>query len=201
MTLSVFGSQLAPTVSTASSMPLPVSTVGVAVTVNNVAAPLYYASPGQLNIQIPYETAVNQPATLRVNNNGLIATYQLNMVPAAPGIFTDSSGGIVPIAAGNRGSIVSLYLTGAGAVNPEVATGAAPGAGTPIVYLPKPSLSVVVTVGGVPAAIEFIGIPAGLVGVTQINFYVPSGITDGTQPVVVIVNGQASAAANLRVAN
>jgi uncharacterized protein (TIGR03437 family) len=168
MTLSVFGSQLAPSVSTASSVPLPVSTVGVAATVNNVAAPLYYVSPGQLNIQIPYQTAVNQPATLRVNNNGLIASYQLNMVPAAPGIFTDSSGGIVPVATGNRGSIVSVYLTGAGAVNPEV---------------------------------EFIGIPAGLVGVTQINFYVPSSITDGTQPVVVTVNGQASSAAFLAVAN
>jgi uncharacterized protein (TIGR03437 family) len=201
MTLSVFGSQLAPSVSTASSVPLPVSTIGVAATVNNVAAPLYYVSSGQLNIQIPYETAVNQPATLRVNNNGLIATYQLNMVPASPGIFTDSNGGIVPIATGNRGSIVSLYLTGAGAVNPEVATGATPGAGTPIADLPRPSLNVVVTVGGVPAAIEFIGIPAGLVGVTQINFYVPSGITDGTQPVVVTVNGQASSAANLRVTN
>jgi uncharacterized protein (TIGR03437 family) len=201
MTLSVFGSQLAPSVSPASSVPLPVSTVGVAATVNNVAAPLYYVSPGQLNIQIPYETAVNQPATLRINNNGLIATYQLNMVPASPGIFTDSSGGIVPIATGNRGSIVSLYLTGAGAVSPEVATGAAPGFGTPIADLPKPSLSVVVAVGGVPAAIEFIGIPAGLVGVTQINFYVPSSITDGTQPVVVTVNGQSSAAASLSVTN
>jgi uncharacterized protein (TIGR03437 family) len=201
MTLSVFGSQLAPSVSSASSVPLPVSTVGVAATVNNVAAPLYYVSPGQLNIQIPYETAVNQPATLRINNNGLIATYQLNMVPASPGIFTDSSGGVVPIAAGNRGSIVSLYLTGAGAVSPEVATGAAPGEGTPVEDLPKPSLSVVVTVGGVPAAIEFIGIPAGLVGVTQINFYVPTSITDGTQPVVVTVNGQASSAALLAVAN
>jgi uncharacterized protein (TIGR03437 family) len=37
--------------------------------------------------------------------------------------------------------------------------------------------------------------------VTQINFYVPSGITDGTQPVVVTVNGQASSAAYLKVAN
>jgi len=199
MTLSVFGSELAPSVSAASSVPLPVSTAGVAATVNNVAAPLYYVSPGQLNIQIPYETAVNQPAMLRVNNNGLIATYQLNIVPAAPGIFADSSGFIVPDGSGNRGAIVSLYLTGAGAVNPEVATGGAPAAGTPTVDLPKPSLNVVVTVGGAPAGIEFIGIPAGLVGVTQINFYVPVSITDGTQPVVVTVNGQASAAAFLNV--
>ncbi|HLK18201.1 MAG TPA: protease pro-enzyme activation domain-containing protein [Bryobacteraceae bacterium] len=201
MTLSVFGSHLAPSPSIASSVPLPFSTVGVAATVNNVAAPLYYVSPGQLNIQIPYETAVNQPATLRINNNGLIGTYQLNIVPASPGIFTDSSGGIVPVASGNRGSIVSLYLTGAGAVSPEVATGAAPNANTPVEDLPKPSLDVAVTVGGVTAPIQFIGIPTGLVGVMQINFYVPIGVQDGTQPVVVTVNGQASSAANLKVNN
>jgi uncharacterized protein (TIGR03437 family) len=59
----------------------------------------------------------------------------------------------------------------------------------------------VVTVGGVPATIEFIGVPVGLVGVTQINFYVPSSITDGTQPVVVTVGGEASAPAYLTVAN
>lgn len=199
MTLSVFGSQLAPSPSTASSLPLPFSTVGVAATVNNVAAPLYYVSPGQLNIQIPYQTAVNQPATLRINNNGLIATYQLNIVPASPGIFTDSSGAIVPIASGNRGAIVSMYLTGAGAVSPEIATGAAPNASTPVEDLPKPSLNVAVTVGGVTAPIQFIGIPSGLVGVTQINFYVPTGIQSGNQPVVVTVNGQASSAANLTV--
>ncbi len=164
MTLSVFGTELAPSVAAASSLPLPVSTVGVAATVNNVAAPLYYVSQGQLNIQIPYSTAVNQPATLRVNNNGQIAIYQLNIVQAAPGIFTDASSGIVPVAAGNRGAIVSLYVTGVGAVNPEVATGAAPAAGTPILDLPKPSLNTVVTVGGGSRSLRIHRRPRGLGG-------------------------------------
>ncbi len=201
MILSVFGSQLAPSQANASSIPLPVSTVGVAATVNNVAAPLYYVSPDQLNIQIPYETAINQVATLRVNNNGLIGSFQFNVAPAAPGIFTNASGALMPNGIANRGAIVSLYMTGAGAVNPQVATGTAPEQGTPVTSLPAPSQSVVVTVDGVPAAIQFVGVPPDLVGVMQINFYVPTGIPDGTLPVVVTVGGEASASAYLVVNN
>jgi uncharacterized protein (TIGR03437 family) len=201
MILSVFGSQLAPSNANATSVPLPVSTAGVAATVNNVAAPLYYVSPDQLNIQIPYETAVNQLATLRINNNGLIGAFQFNVVPASPGIFTNASGALVPSGSANRGAIVSLYMTGGGAVNPQVATGTAPAQGTPVTSLPVPSQNVVVTVDGVPAAIEFVGVPPELVGVIQINFYVPTGISDGTQPVVVTIGGEASAPAYLVVNN
>jgi uncharacterized protein (TIGR03437 family) len=201
MILSVFGSQLAPSAANASSVPLPVATEGVAATINNVAAPLYYVSPDQLNIQIPYETAVNQVATLRINNNGLIGSFQFNVAPAAPGIFTNASGALSPSGSANRGAIVSLYMTGAGAVNPQVATGAAPADGTAVTSLPVPSQNVVVTVDGVPAAIEFVGAPVGLVGVIQINFYVPTEIPDGTQPVVVTVGGEASAPAYLAVNN
>jgi uncharacterized protein (TIGR03437 family) len=154
-----------------------------------------------LNIQIPYETAVNQVATLRINNNGLIGSFQFNVVPAAPGIFTNASGALQPLGTANRGAIVSLYMTGAGAVNPQVATGAAPADGTAVTSLPVPSQNVVVTVDGVPASIEFVGAPVGLVGVIQINFYVPTEIPDGTQPVVVTVGGEASAPAYLAVNN
>ena len=54
-----------------------------------------------------------------------------------------------------------------------------------------------VTIGGLPATIDFIGIPSGLVGVTQINFTIPSGASIGTQPVVVTFGGVRSAAAML----
>jgi uncharacterized protein (TIGR03437 family) len=56
-----------------------------------------------------------------------------------------------------------------------------------------------VTIGDVPAPIDFIGIPAGLVGVTQINFQVPGGVGIGAQFVVVTVGGVSSAPAKLSV--
>ena len=58
-----------------------------------------------------------------------------------------------------------------------------------------------VTVGGVPATVEFAGIPAALVGVTQINYQVPASVALGTLPVVVTVGGVASAPANLTITN
>jgi uncharacterized protein (TIGR03437 family) len=58
---------------------------------------------------------------------------------------------------------------------------------------------VTVTVGGVVATVRFIGIPSGLVGVTQINFTIPATVAPGVQPVVVTVGTAASAPANLTV--
>jgi len=86
-------------------------------------------------------------------------------------------------------------------MNPQLATGAAPADGTPVNSLPKPLQNISVTVGGIPAALQFVGNPAGLVGLTQINFYVPANIADGTQPVVVTVGSEASAPASLTVSN
>jgi uncharacterized protein (TIGR03437 family) len=60
-------------------------------------------------------------------------------------------------------------------------------------------LPVTMTVGGQPASISFIGIPSGLVGVTQINYVVPANAPVGVQPVVVTVGGVASPAAKLNV--
>ena len=201
MLLAVFGSQLAPSTILASSVPLPVSAAGVAATVNGVAAPLFYVSPDQLNIQIPYQTPVNTPVTLNINNNGVVATYPLTVVSSAPGIFTDATGGLVPQSSAAIATVVSIYLTGAGTVNPQIATGAAPAAGTQVENLPQPTQAVAVYVGGVQAAVQFVGIPLGLVGVTQVNFTVPSGVPAGAQPVVVTVGGVPSPSARLTITN
>jgi uncharacterized protein (TIGR03437 family) len=55
------------------------------------------------------------------------------------------------------------------------------------------------TVANEPATIEFIGIPSGLVGVTQINYEVPADAPLGPQPVVVTVGGVASQTIQLTV--
>ncbi len=202
--LSVFGSQLAPSTASASSVPLPLTMVGVAATVNGEAAPLYYVSSGQLNIQIPYETAAGSTATLKINNNGQVTSQTFPMAAAAPGIFSQSGlviTGYAPAGTAGRGQITTLYMTGGGAVTPAVATGAPPASGTPIANLPQPTQTTTMTVGGVPAMIEFIGIPNGLVGVTQINFQVPTGVGVGPQPVVVKVGSVFSPVVTLNVTN
>jgi len=68
-----------------------------------------------------------------------------------------------------------------------------------VANLPRPQSQVSVTVGGIPASIQFEGIPSGLVGVLQINYQVPSGLTAGIHPVVVTIGGASSAEANLTI--
>jgi uncharacterized protein (TIGR03437 family) len=199
MVLSIFGSNLADAAWTASSVPLPTQVFGLTVTIGAVSAPLYYVSAGQLNVQVPYETPVNQPVTLTVNNNGRTAAATLTLAAAAPGLFTDSKGAVVLVGSAVRGSVVTMYLTGAGAVTPPVATGAAPAAGTPVAQLPAPVQSGNVTIGGAAAPIQFIGIPSALVGVTQVNVTIPAAAPLGLQPVIVTIGGVPSPAATLTI--
>jgi len=190
MLVSVFGTNLAASAQLASTLPLPLTMAGVSATVNGVAAPLLYVSPTQLNIQIPYETTTGT-ALLAVSNNGQVATYSFPVSASAPGLFTQNQQGSGPITAtssGNRGQAFALYVTGAGEVSPPIATGAVP-AGTQV---PVPLLGVSVTIGGIAAHLEYVGIPSWSVGTLQINFTVPSNAPLGVQPVVVTVGSASS---------
>jgi uncharacterized protein (TIGR03437 family) len=197
MVMSIFGSQLAPSTQTANTLPLPLTMAGVSVTINGVSAPLYFVSPGQLNVQIPYETG-SGPAVLGVNNNGQVTSFPFQVAASAPGIFT-AQGSLAPSGSGSPGQTLSMFITGEGDVTQSPGTGATPAAGTAVSKLPRPRLPVTVTVGGVPADVSFVGIPSGLVGVTQINFTVPQSAPAGSQPVIVTIGNAASPPATLSV--
>ncbi|MBZ5621265.1 MAG: Ig-like domain repeat protein [Acidobacteriia bacterium] len=196
MILSVFGTRLSSGTQSAASLPLPLSMAGVSATVNGVSAPLFYVSPTQLNIQVPYETPAGT-AVLGVNNNGQVAVTSFQVNAAAPGIFV-AGGSLVPTATARRGGALAFYITGDGDVSPPIPTGVPPAPVADLSQLPKPRLPVSVTVGGIPANIVFIGIPY-LVGVTQINITVPSNAPLGPQPVVVKVGSVSSPAGTLTV--
>jgi len=190
MLVSVFGTNLATSEQLASTLPLPLTMAGVSATVNGIAAPLLYVSPLQLNIQIPYETTTGT-ALLAVSNNGLVATNSFTVSASAPGLFTQNQQGTGPITAtssGGRGQQFALYVTGAGEVSPPIATGAVP-TGTQV---PVPLLPVSVTVGGVAANLDYVGLPSWSVGTLQVNFTVPQNAPLGAQPVVVTVGSASS---------
>jgi uncharacterized protein (TIGR03437 family) len=209
MILAVFGTQLlAPgavagaNAAVANTVPFPYTMAGVAATMDGEAAPLWYVSPTQWNIQIPYETA---PGTrdLEINNNGQVTHESITVAAAAPGVFFGPSNlianGLAPVPPGGE---TVLYLTGAGAVSPSIATGAAPLGGTAQNALPSPTQTTTITVAGkpVPTPLQFNAIIPGLVGVVQVNFTVPAGVPAGSQPVVVTVGGVPSATVYLTVA-
>jgi uncharacterized protein (TIGR03437 family) len=198
MLLSVYGTGMGNFAQSAAAIPLPNYLAGFEASVNGVSAPLYYVSPNQVNIQIPYETQPG-PATLTIGNPYENKNFRFTVGSAGPGIFTFADGAVNPSRSGARGQTVTLFVTGEGAVTPSLATGTTPSPRTPVGNLPKPRQTVTVTVGGVLADLQFVGIPSGLVGVTQINFTIPPGAPTGSQQVVVTVGTTASNTATITV--
>jgi uncharacterized protein (TIGR03437 family) len=199
MLTSLYGSQLAPAQQSAESLPLPISLQGVSVTVNGVIAPLYVVLGSQINFQIPYETGAG-PALVTVNNNGNVASYPIVVSETAPGLwpyFLNLSG--VVTSSAKNGDTLITFLTGEGAVTPALADGATPSASTSVADLPQAQLPITVTVGGLPATVEFYGIPNGLAGVSQLNLTLPTKLSVGPQKVVVSIGGVAAQTLTLQI--
>ena len=199
MLVSIYGTALGDLVQLARTIPLPQYLSGFEASVNGVPAPLYYVSPNQVNLQIPYETPLGRAALVVGNPYANSNSYNLNIASAAPGIFTNNGFIAAPFSSAAAGAITTLYITGSGILSPALRTGAAPASGSPISQLPKPTLPVEVTVAGQPAAIDFLGNPVDVVGVTQINYQVPANTPAGVQQVVVTVGAVQSQPANLTV--
>jgi uncharacterized protein (TIGR03437 family) len=197
MVMSIYGTQLGSFAQSAGTIPLPQYLAGFQATINGTIAPLYYVSPNQVNVQIPYETQTGT-ATLEVGNPYQNVTYTFQVAAAAPGIFMLADGSVNPSSSGARGQIVTLYITGDGKLTPVGTTGAAPTGRV----APKPAQAVTVTVGDVAVpqtGIQYVGVPSWSVGVTQINFTIPATVGLGVQPVIVTVGAAASMPATITV--
>ena len=196
--MTVFGTGLSPVTRSANALPLPLDIAGVSATVNGVSAPLYYVSPGQVNVQVPYETGTGL-AILGVNNNGQVASFPFTVAPAAPGLFTAPDGTLSPSGSARQGQAAVAFITGDGDTTTFLITGASPPSGTATVRLPQTRLPVTVTVGGLSATVAFAGTPPGLAGVSQVNFTVPAATPLGFQPVVISVGGVRTQTGRLNV--
>lgn len=174
---SIFGSNLAPALTQAATVPLPTQLGGVSVEVNGRAVPLYFVSPGQINAQLPYDLSPGT-ATLTVGT----ATASFTIAAAAPAIFV----------ALRQDSVAVAYVTGLGVVSPAVATGAA----APLDALAYAAAPIRATIGGVDARVEFAGLAPGFIGLGQVNVLIPDGVTDLT--LVLESNGQKSKPAAIR---
>jgi len=192
MLLTIYGTQLANTSQIATPTPPSFSLAGVTATVNGLPAPVLLVDPNQINIQIPYEAGAG-PAVLGINKNGEIAGYQFTLGPASPGVYAD------PNLSAKQGGYGTVYVAGIGETTPALRTGFTVPANTPASALARPALPLSVTIGGEPAFVQFAGVPAGLIGVAQVNFLVPADMPSGPQPLVVTVGGVSSAPVMLNV--
>jgi uncharacterized protein (TIGR03437 family) len=204
---SIFGTNLATSVAPASTTPLSTILAGAVVKVNGKAAPILYASPSQINFQVPWETATGS-AAVTVTVAGTASNQATAAITAtAPGIFFNSSGAAIaqnhdyslngPTNPAQAGSFIIAYLTGSGAVTPAVADGVATPP-TGLFQIPS-SVSVTATIGGQPAPVIFAGLAGGFVSLLQMDITVPSGLAAGNYPLVVTIGGQISNSATVSV--
>ncbi len=198
--LTLFGARLAGAMTVAGSLPFPTSLGGVQVLVNDAPAPLYFVSPGQISLLIPYAA---QPGTARVVAivNGVRAPeVRVRVAATAPGVFSLGQSGYGPgailradysvVSVANRarrGDVVQVFLTGLGAVTPAVNDGAAAGA-SPLSIV---AAAVNVYIGGVKAQVDFKGLAPGFAGLYQVNVKIPQDAPGGANVPLAIETGDA----------
>lgn len=154
-------------------------------------ASVLYTSNCQINAVVPFEVTPGFPTFVTVQSGaGTLGPLKLPVAVAAPGIFTTNQSGMgqaailnqdsTPNSVSNpaaRDSIVSVYMTGAGALNPFIVDGSLGPLSPPF---PAPLASLSATVGSVDAPIMFAGQAPGLIaGVTQVNVRIPQNAPIG----------------------
>ena len=177
---------------------------------NPVYIPITYVQAAQINAQLPRFSGTGSVTVQLVLNAGQtnvitsdIATYPLQPFAPAFFLFPNSSsiaaqiGGTATIVAdpslvpGARparpGEVVTLYGTGFGDTNPNVAAGQLATGPTPLVN------GVTVTIGNVtlaPADVMYAGLtPSSISGLYQFNVRIPQSTPSGSIPVSISIGG------------
>src|ERR1035441_3439422 len=188
----IFGTNLS--TSTAQALPLPwaKSLGGASVTVGGVAAPLYYASPTQINFQVPYEVPAGSSANVVVTSGGVPGTATpVALADYAMGVFTyartataidpivvhySNNQLVTPTSPAAPGEILVLYGTGVGKLNNPPPTGVA----VPISPLATPVDPFTMTLGGAPVPVLFTGLTPGCAGLVQMDIQLPATLPAGS---------------------
>jgi len=149
------------------------------------------SSATQVNVIAPFAIAGKSQTTIQVNLLGQSSpSVRQTVATAAPGLFTTASGrpagiGNTPIA---KGSTISLYMTGAGLLNPTATDGKTAGDATYKIVAP-----VTATIAGQSAIVTYAGaVPGALFGLYQVNVVVPDKLASGSADLVIKVGDVSS---------
>jgi uncharacterized protein (TIGR03437 family) len=168
---------------------------------DGVPAPLIYVSANQSSAVVPYAVVGKKTTQLRVEYKGVrSSTVDLDVAPAAPGMFTANMTGEGQALMLNedgslnsssnpadKGRIVVFYATGEGQTKPAGVDGK-PGPGQE--PFPRPLLPVSVRIGGVEAQVLYAGgAPGYLAGFLQVNVRVPPDSPSGSAVSVTLTVG------------
>ena len=219
----IFGSNLAASIAVAPSVPLPFQLGGATVSVGGLPAALYYASPGQINFEIPaaiWESGNTALFSVVVSTAaGQSDPYSLSFVT------TDTAGIFGAGAAGcGQGAVLNVAADGSVSLNSS-AMSAAPGdfisifgTGLGATYDPPPDgtatpvspLTTLDVGGGVFVTFDFSttglygafeGRAPTLVGVDQINIQVPLRARQGCNVPLQLIGNNASPPVTISIAS
>jgi uncharacterized protein (TIGR03437 family) len=189
------------------TLPTAQGLAGASVYVSNIAAPILFVSPTQINFLIPTNLlpGTAQVVVVKQGLNG--GPVNISLVPGAPALF--SAGGyaiaedwnaanalVTPDAPAHSGDVVILYATGLGMAR-SISTGQVPAVAAQIDNL----ASLKVYLGGVAldtAHILYAGLTPGFAGLYQINMVLPNNL--GSDPEVLVAIGDQSSPAGLKLA-
>jgi uncharacterized protein (TIGR03437 family) len=208
--VTIFGSDLGPSTAAGTVVDASgkVSTLlsNTVVLFDGIPAPAIYVSPTQVSAVAPFRLQPQATSQVQVVYQGQASSqFPVDIAAAAPGIFTFSAtgsgealvvdhGGAVNSSAkpAAQGSVITLYLTGAGVLSPVVPDGAVVGSSN----LPLVTAPVSVQVGGQTAKVLYAGgAPGSVAGIIQLNVQLPSGVPSGAAvPLTVQIGGAASQA-------
>ena len=183
--LSIFGQNLGAS-ELAGSMPLPTMLGGTCVTLNNIALPLFMASPTQINAQIPPDLAAGSyPLVVRSIANHIAAAPQsLTVSKYAPAVLVPIANQIALVHAdgslvnkdnpANRDEHLTMYAVGLGPTTGGTVTAGAPSPSSPLavtgtveVFFGDP------TYKQAGIIVDWSGLAPGFVGLYQLNLRVP----------------------------
>jgi uncharacterized protein (TIGR03437 family) len=208
--------------------PMPTTLADEQVMFNGAAAPLYFVAPGQVNFYVPIGaptgTGTADIEIVQVSTGQVLGAASVAINTVSPAIFCIASGGCalnggfyqaaVINQDGNvnsstnpapRGSVISIFATGQGALNNAPADGAAaPGppnfATTP--QAPRVAIGTCFVddcgplLGGDPTNgqwVTYSGLAPGYAGLWQINVQIPMAILQGSQvPIAIQYDGVGS---------
>jgi uncharacterized protein (TIGR03437 family) len=168
----------------------PLSLGDVQVSFNGIPAPLIYVQSRQVNAQVPFEVNGTTASVTLTYNGSTFGPFVVGIDIFGPqGIFRLQPGVSTQAAALNqdgsvngpshpaaRGSVVSLFGTGYGRLNPPCATGALNPPGPVPLYYPGTADD---GAAGAPVVLYAGGAPTLLCGIVQINLQVPLNAPSG----------------------
>lgn len=185
---------------------------GVEVTFDGVPAPLFFVYGNQINLQAPFEIAGKTSTNVVVSYLGSAsAPIAVPVLASQPAFFTVGTSDAIYVGNADytvntatnpapRGSTITAYGTGFGAVNYPVASPIVTGEGAP-----DPTSfaanDFTCTVGGVNAAVAFAGWTPTAVGLAQWNVTIPtaSSLTATGAVPLVCTNANGSTQSGLTV--